>query len=110
MNGGTANRSSLSVTLPASLTLDEARKVMARLGDELRRPGADAASNASVVDCVVDASGLEHFDSSALAILIECHRLAARRPGGGSLRIDGAPQALKELARLYGLTELVGLS
>jgi len=106
---GTANRSTLSITLPASLTLDEARKVMGRLGDEIRRLGTDSPAN-SRVDCVVDASSLEHFDSSALAILIECHRIAARRPGGGGLRIESAPQALKELARLYGLTELAGLS
>ena len=27
-------------------------------------------------DVVVDASGLQHFDSSALAVLLECQRLA----------------------------------
>jgi phospholipid transport system transporter-binding protein len=102
--GVLASPSSPGLALPASLTLDDARRVMARIGDEMRR--LDERSSPA---CVIDASGLEHFDSSALAILIECHRIATRRPGG-QLEITGAPRSLKELARLYGLTELVGLS
>lgn len=88
------------IQLPASLTLDGAREVMAWLSPELQRGSGEI---------VIDATSLEHFDSSALAVLIECQRTAGRRSEGAGLRIEGAPRTLRELARLYGLTELNGL-
>ena len=96
-----ADRTAVRIQLPASLTLDDAREVMARFGPELQRGSGG--------EIVIDASALEHFDSSALAVLIECQRTAGRRSEGAGLRIEGAPQTLRELARLYGLTELNGL-
>jgi phospholipid transport system transporter-binding protein len=52
----------------------------------------------------VDASALNRFDSSALAVLLELKReaAAAARP----FRVQGMPARLGELAALYGVGEL----
>jgi phospholipid transport system transporter-binding protein len=87
--------------LPEQITLRNARAVLAVLGAELSaQPGA-----ASVVE--IDAHALVQFDSSALGVLVELHRRAAatRR----SCRLVAMPPRLAELARLYGVTELVTL-
>lgn len=54
---------------------------------------------------VVDASALQVFDSSALAVLLECRRsaLAAHQP----FAVHGLPPALAGLAALYGVSELL---
>ena len=49
----------------------------------------------------MDASALNDFDSSALAVLLECRRRA--QAAGRPFRVDGAPLKLVELARLYGV-------
>jgi phospholipid transport system transporter-binding protein len=54
----------------------------------------------------VDAAGLRQFDSSALAVLLECRRLAEK--SGRSFQLSGAPPRLSQLARLYGVAELLG--
>lgn len=53
----------------------------------------------------VDASALETFDSSALAVLLEARRraLAAGRPFG----VQGMPARLHQLAVLYGVDTLL---
>ena len=53
----------------------------------------------------VDGSDLKQFDSSALAVLVGLHRRAAAT--GRTLRIEALPDRLGELARVYGVTELV---
>jgi len=78
--------------LPATATLAQATELLRQLGD-----GTE----------IVDASELAEFDSSAVALLLEARRRAAAR--GRTLRIDGAPAQLVELARLYGVDELLGL-
>ncbi len=54
---------------------------------------------------VVEAGALRHFDSSALAVLLECRREAARlrKP----FVLQGAPARLLALADLYGVRELL---
>lgn len=54
---------------------------------------------------LVDASGLQRFDSSALAVLLEFRRdcLAV----GKSLSISAMPIRLRDLASLYGIGELL---
>jgi phospholipid transport system transporter-binding protein len=54
---------------------------------------------------VADASALQQFDSSALAILLACRReaLAAHK----SFSVFGMPARLRQLAGLYGVAELV---
>ncbi len=54
---------------------------------------------------VVDASGLKHFDSSALAVLLECRRLA--QAWGKGFVVRNAPPKLAALAHLYGVDVLL---
>ena len=54
---------------------------------------------------VVDASALQTFDSSALAVLLACRResLAA----GKIFSVQGLSPRLRQLATLYGVAELI---
>jgi phospholipid transport system transporter-binding protein len=54
---------------------------------------------------LVDASALKDFDSSALAVLLECRREAVAR--GRMFAVEGLPAKLSQLAGLYGVAELV---
>jgi len=56
-------------------------------------------------DVVADASALTEFDSSALAILLECRREALA--AGKSFSVKDAPPRLRQLAGLYGVAELI---
>lgn len=54
---------------------------------------------------VTDASALREFDSSALAVLLECRREALAL--GKTLAVQGLPERLRQLAQLYGVAELM---
>jgi len=54
---------------------------------------------------VVDASALSQFDSSALAILLECRRQAMA--AGKNFSVQGAPGQLLQLANVYGVAALI---
>jgi phospholipid transport system transporter-binding protein len=54
---------------------------------------------------VADASGLSIFDSSALAVLLECRREALAQ--GKTFAVARMPSQLRELATLYGVAELL---
>jgi phospholipid transport system transporter-binding protein len=56
----------------------------------------------------VDLSGLENADSATLAVLIAWSAGVQRR--GGRLRYQGAPESLRNLARLCDVDGLLGLS
>ena len=88
----------ITVSLPARLTLGDARAALERLA-----PQVDAGPAGAPV--VIDACALAQFDSSALAVLVGLHRRAAAT--GRTLRIEALPDRLGELARVYGVTELV---
>ena len=62
---------------------------------------------ASTQDRVVllDASALQEFDSSALAVLLACRREAQTR--GLGLQVQGLSDRLRELATLYGVLDLL---
>ncbi|NUZ05659.1 STAS domain-containing protein [Piscinibacter koreensis] len=83
--------------LPAALTASEATPALRLLGEALQREQA--------AEVTVDASALRHFDSSALAVLLECSRLAAA--AGKPFNVRGAPAKLAALARLYGVDGLL---
>ena len=85
--------------LPDTLTLGEARDTLRMLSQALQRDG-DAT-------LTVDAGSLRHFDTAALAVLLECRRLA--KAWGKGFAVQGAPAKLADLARLYGLEELLAL-
>ncbi len=54
---------------------------------------------------VADASGLHSFDSSAIAVLLECRREAQLQ--GKSFSVRGLSERLRSLAALYGVAELL---
>ncbi len=84
----------MALQLPASATLGDACRLLEQLGEG----GADE----------IDASQLQAFDTSAIALLLEARRRAEAR--GASFRVTGAPAKLRELARLYGVEELLSLA
>ena len=54
---------------------------------------------------VVDAGALATFDSSALAVLLECRRVALYE--GRGFMVKALPPALVSLAGLYGVQQLL---
>ncbi|MFM2346638.1 MAG: hypothetical protein RL654_1391 [Pseudomonadota bacterium] len=87
--------------LPSRLTLAEARRAAADLGARI--------AAAPVGDpLVVDAGALDHFDSSALAVLLELHRRAAA--AGRLLRVERVPAQLAALAGLCGVAGVLGMA
>jgi phospholipid transport system transporter-binding protein len=89
------------LVLPATITTREARDTQRMLTQTLQQSRKTGTSG----DVVVDASGLQHFDSAALAVLLECQRQA--QAFGQTLAVRQAPAKLQSLARLYGVAELL---
>jgi phospholipid transport system transporter-binding protein len=87
----------LSTPLPATLTAKEATATLAGL--------AQALSAHAAPQVLIDASALKHFDSAALAVLLECRRLA--QAAGKTCLVSRAPPKLNALAALYGLEGLL---
>jgi phospholipid transport system transporter-binding protein len=83
--------------LPARLTHDQAVPAVEALGAMLARETGAAV--------VADASALQEFDSSALAVLLACRRqvLAA----GKVFSVRALPDRLRQLAGLYGVQDLL---
>lgn len=82
----------------------------AQLGVELGRAPLEALTEA--IDglppgsaAVLDATPLQNFDSSALALIVGLKRHC--QGAGRELRVQGLPERLCGLARLYGVAELV---
>ena len=59
-------------------------------------------------DVVVDVSALSQFDSSVLAILLECRRQALA--AGKGFSVQGASGQLLQLADVYGVASLIPAS
>ena len=83
---------------PARLTLTES-------GVYMRQCEAATAQLTSDQEARLDVSALQVFDSSALAVLLAVRRrvLAA----GARWRVEGLPERLRDLAKLYGVSELL---
>jgi phospholipid transport system transporter-binding protein len=81
------------MVLPATATLAEACAMLAQLGQDTD---------------VIDASAMKHFDTSVIALLLEARRRAEAR--GTETVVHGAPPKLRELAKLYGVEELLSLA
>ena len=85
------------LVLPADLTRTQANACLKMLLQGLQsEPGPTV---------VVDATALDRFDSAALAVLLEC-----RREGqdlGKVVVIRAMPDRLRDLAALYGISELL---
>lgn len=85
------------LVLPAHLTHDVAAPAVLALQTALA-----AQAGAAVV---ADASALEEFDSSALAVLLACRR--AVLAAGKTFSVHGLPERLRQLAGLYGVEVLL---
>ncbi len=90
----------MTTALPASMTLRDAQAVLGALRESFAA-GTDATWR-------IDASPLAQVDTSALAVLLECARLAAT--GQRKLEIVDPPARLSELAHLYGVDGLLGIA
>ena len=86
------------LALPRELTLRQASSTLAGLLAALAR----AVQGMPVC---IQARGMEVFDSSALAVLLECRRAALA--SGRSFTVAGLPPALRGLAALYGVEGLL---
>ena len=86
--------------LPPTLTLDTAAAALRALHAEPAAAGGAALA--------IDASALTRFDSAALALLLQARRQA--QATGRDFAVHGAPAALVQLARLYGVHALLGLA
>ena len=85
------------LVLPAELTHDEAAACARMLAQAM---GAETGTQV-----IADASQLHQFDSSALAVLLECRREALAL--GKSFAVSQLQPQLRELAGLYGVAELL---
>ena len=85
--------------LPATATLEQTADLALTL------PAAVASGDGPVQ---IDASALQAFDTSAIALLLQARRLA--QAAGRGFEVSGAPAKLVELARLYGVEELLSLA
>lgn len=83
--------------LPDTLTVREASAALRMLKQGLHTQTGDLL--------VVDAAGLQRFDSAALAVLLECERLAAA--WGKRFEVRHLPPRLAELAQVYGVAEII---
>jgi phospholipid transport system transporter-binding protein len=87
----------MMLVLPPRLTHEEAPACVRMLQEGI------AGHNGS--STVVDASALDQFDSSALAVLLECRREATAL--GRGFAVKGLPARLRELGALYGVAALL---
>jgi phospholipid transport system transporter-binding protein len=86
------------LVLPPTLRHEEAPACMRML-----QQGLEGGSQGCAV--IVDATALTRFDSSALAVLLECRREAAAL--GRGFAVKGLAPRLRELASLYGVAGLL---
>jgi phospholipid transport system transporter-binding protein len=87
------------VQLPATATLAEADTLWVALNSALLSGGGNLR---------IDASALQHFDTSLVALLLHARRAA--QAAGAHIEIVGAPPKLADLARLYGVESLLPLA
>jgi len=87
------------LTLPPALTQKQATQSLAVLAAAMAHEGERV---------LVDVAPLAQFDSVALAVLLALHRQAQAL--GKSLQLQGMPTRLADLARLYGVSDLLGLA
>ena len=85
------------LVLPAVVTRNEAAACLRMLVQSLPKESAPTV--------IVDAAALCHFDSSALAVLLECRRQL--QAVGRTLAVRSMPARLRDLSALYGIAELL---
>ncbi len=90
----------MEFALPATLTHAQATAQLAAWVPQLSESGGGVVT--------LDCAALQHFDSTALALVLEVGRQA--RANGGRLQLRGVPQRLHDLAVVYGLEALWNLA
>ncbi|PZP35710.1 MAG: hypothetical protein DI603_02775 [Roseateles depolymerans] len=90
--------------LPAQLRMTGARQAWAELSRALAAEAAQVKAGAGS-ELRLSAAPLTEFDSSALSLLLSAARLCTEQ--GLTLRLEGLPPKLLELARVYGVADLL---
>ena len=67
--------------------------------------GSSWLDQARTANWQIEASGLQHFDSSALALLLDLRRCAETE--NAVLKVYHTPKRLTQLAELYGVNPLI---
>lgn len=93
-----------SLRLPASVQLAQAAGLWQQWQASLSAEAAGVAASAGQ-EVRISAADLKDFDSSALSLLLGCARVCGQH--GLRLAVQDAPSLLKDLARLYGVEELL---
>ena len=86
------------IALPAVLTASTVKTSLAQLQQSMRTQPHGAA-------LVLDASGVQSFDSAGLALLLDCRRFAQKHRQ--SLQVQGWTSSLLALAQVYGVLPLL---
>jgi phospholipid transport system transporter-binding protein len=89
----------MTVALPDKLNIAHASAALPALV-------AEAAQGSGAL--VVEAGALGEFDSAAIATLLELRRIA--QSSGRAFSVHAAPQAMIDLATLYGVADLLAFS
>jgi len=90
--------------LPSRLRMDTARGAWAQMAPALRIE-AGQVLDAAGREVRLSAAALSDFDSSALSLLLSAARQCSEQ--GVTLILNDAPDKLRELARVYGVAELL---
>jgi phospholipid transport system transporter-binding protein len=93
-----------TLQLPARVLMSDADLAWRALQAALRAEAAQVKSAAGQ-ELRLSAAALTDFDSSALSLLLNAARFAAEQ--GLRLVLADAPAKLQELARVYGVAELL---
>ena len=86
-------------SLPASVTLKDAPAILESLRQSFAADTGDVWR--------IDAAPVTQLDTSALAVLLECSRMAAA--ASRKLEVVNAPARMSDLAHLYGVDGLLGV-
>ncbi|MDO4593089.1 MAG: STAS domain-containing protein [Comamonadaceae bacterium] len=87
-----------AIALPPTLTAETVAQAHLQLQHSLQAQPQGAA-------IVLDAAGVQAFDSAGLALLLSCRRSAQAR--GQRLRVQGWTPGLQALAQVYGVLPLL---
>ncbi len=90
--------------MPACVRMAEAPALWAQMQLGLRAEAAQVRSAAGA-ELRINAADLQQFDSSVLTLLLSAARLCASE--GVRLQVCQVPAKLQELARVYGVAELL---
>lgn len=78
-----------------------------RTGPHLRKQGAALIKSGDLSEPTLDCSGVEKSSSVGLALLLAFMRDA--RDAGKSITVQSLPEDMRQIARVSGVTELLGI-